>query len=85
MNAKNMYQFLDGLYRGTSYQIKRITIDGEQISTTLISFLRNDLRLCRERGVSINDLRNGLETDYNKTSIKSILLEKKLLEFLLKI
>ena len=85
MNAKNMYQFLDGLYRGTSCQIKRITIDGEQISTTLISFLRNDLRLCRERGVSIDGLRNGLETDYSKTSIKSILLEKKLLEFLLKI
>ena len=85
MNAKNMYQFLDGLYRGTSCQIKRITIDGEQISTTLIFFLRNDLRLCRERGVSIDGLRNGLETDYNKTSIKSILLEKKLLEFLLKI
>ena len=80
-----MYQFLDGLYRGTSCQIKRITIDGEQISTTLISFLRNDLRLCRERGVSIDGLRNGLETDYSKTSIKSILLEKKLLEFLLKI
>lgn len=81
MNAKNMYQFIDGL----CYRNKSITIDGEQISTTLISFLRNDLRLCRERDISIDDLRNGLEEDYNKTSIKSILLEKKLLEFLLKI
>ena len=81
MNAKNMYQFIDGL----CYRNKSITIDGEQISTTLISFLRNDLRLCRERDISIDDLRSGLEEDYNKTSIKSILLEKKLLEFLLKI
>ena len=76
-----MYQFIDGL----CYRNKSITIDGEQISTTLISFLRNDLRLCRERDISIDDLRSGLEEDYNKTSIKSILLEKKLLEFLLKI
>ena len=76
-----MYQFLDGLY----YQNKNLTINGEQISYTLISFLKNDLWLREELGISINDLKIGLMEDYNKTSIKSILLEKKLLEFLLKI
>ena len=81
MNTKNMYQFLDGLY----YQNKNLTINGEQISYTLISFLKNDLWLREELGISINDLKIGLMEDYNKTSIKSILLEKKLLEFLLKI
>ena len=81
MNAKNMYQFIDGL----CCRNKSITINGERLSTIVIFFLRNDLKLCRSRNISINDLRNELETDYNKTSIKSILLEKKLLEFLLKI
>ena len=81
MNTKNMYQFLDGLY----YQNKNLTINGEQISYTLISFLKNDLWLREVLGISINDVKIGLMEDYNKTSIKSILLEKKLLEFLLKI
>ena len=76
-----MYCFLDRLCP----QSKIIAINGERISTTIMFFLRNDLRLCEERNISIDDLRNGLEEDYNKTSIKSILLEKKLLEFLLKI
>ena len=80
-----MYQFLDGFYRGTFCQNKNLTIDGEQISSIKILFLKNDLLLCKERDISINDLRNELERDYNNTLIKSIRLEKKLLEFLLKI
>ena len=81
MNVKNMYCFLDRLCP----QNKIIAINGERFSTTIMFFLMNDLRLCRSRGISIDDLRNGLEEDYNKTSIRAILLEKKLLEFLLKI
>lgn len=65
MKAKNMYQLIDRAY----HRNKSFIINGEKISTTLISFLRNDLRLCRERGVSIDGLRNELETDYNKTSM----------------
>ena len=76
-----MYQFLDGLCP----QNKIIAINGERISTNIMFFLRNDLKLCRSRDISIDDLRNGLEEDYNNTSIRAILLEKKLLEFLLKI
>ena len=81
MKAKNMYQFLDGLY----HRNKNLAINGEQISPIKILFLKNNLLLCKERDISINDLRNELERDYNNTLIKSIRLEKKLLEFLLKI
>lgn len=81
MNAKNMYCFLDRLCPKN----KIITINGERISGNIMYFLRSDLELCRSRDISINDLRNGLEEDYNNTSIGAILLEKKLLEFLLRI
>lgn len=81
MKVKNMYCFLDRLCS----QNKSITINGEWFSATIVYFLSGDLSLCRSRDISIDDLRNGLETDYNNTSIGAILLEKKLLEFLLKI
>lgn len=80
MNAKNMYHLLDRAY----HRNKSFIINGEKISVCQIFFLKNDLRLCRERGLSIDDLRSGLESDYNRNFIKNI-LEKKLLEFLLKI
>ena len=81
MKAKNMYQLIDRAY----HRNKSFIINGEKISVCPIFFLRNDLGRCRECSYSIDNLRSELEADYNRTSIKSILLEKKLLEFLLKI
>lgn len=81
MKVKNMYRLLDGL----CHRNESITINGEQISVTIMSFLRNDLRPYRKHDIYINSLRNELEIIYNNTSMKYSLLEKKLLEFLLKI
>ena len=81
MKVKNMYWLLDRLYS----QNKIIAINGEQILDIAMYYLIGDLSLCRSRVISIDDLRNRLEEDYNNTSIKAILLEKKLLEFLSKI
>lgn len=72
-----MYPFLGRLY----LQNRRITINKQQIPDTIMSLLRADLWFYEERGFSINDIRNDLDADGSNT----LLLEKKLLEFLLKI
>lgn len=72
-----MYPFVGRLY----HQNKSITINGQRISDAAIDLLRTDLWFYERQGVSINDLRIDLDIDESNVS----LLEKKLLEFLLKI